>query len=178
MLLGLACRLLPNSRHLDASISGAHPNPEGDAMNTRYTSYVVLAALVSALAFAPWRGAAGPPEPDLQPIPVQGLLAPEGRFIGTLTIQAVTVAEAGQLILTGVLHGTATQRDGATTPVRRQAFTAPAVPVDDARTTDVILLHMAPIALAGVGRQLTLARVPLDIEAVPDEGLLFPALLN
>ena len=121
-------------------------------MNTRYTSYVVLAALVSALAFAPWRGAAGPPEPDLQPIPVQGLLAPEGRFIGTLTIQAVTVAEAGQLILTGV--------------------------VDDARTTDVILLHMAPIALAGVGRQLTLARVPLDIEAVPDEGLLFPALLN
>ena len=30
------------------------------------------------------------------------------------------------------------------------------------------------IILTSVGRQLTLAPVPLDIEAVPDEGLLFP----
>ena len=93
-------------------------------------------------------------------------------------VKAVTVADVGRLVLTGVLDGTATRRDGAKTLVRGQPFTAPAVPVDDARTTDVILLHMAPITLAGVGRQLTLSRVPLDIEAVPDEGLLFPALLN
>jgi hypothetical protein len=52
------------------------------------------------------------------------------------------------------------------------------VPVDAERTTDVVLLKMAPIALASVGRQLTLAPVPLDIEAVPDESLLFPMLLN
>jgi hypothetical protein len=37
---------------------------------------------------------------------------------------------------------------------------------------------MAPIALASVGRQLTLAPVPLDIAAIPDESLLFPTLLN
>jgi hypothetical protein len=52
------------------------------------------------------------------------------------------------------------------------------VPIDGARTTDVVPLHMAPIALAGVGPQLTLAPAPLDIEAVPDAGLLFPALFN
>jgi hypothetical protein len=91
-----------------------------------------------------------------------------------LMVKAVTVAAVGQLLLTGVLRGTATQRAGGTTRVRGQPFTAPAVPVDTERTTDVVLLKMAPIALAAVGRPLTLAPVPLDIEAVPDEGLLFP----
>jgi hypothetical protein len=144
-------------------------------MNTRPTSYVLIAAVVSALVLAPWRGAAFPPANDLAPIPVKGRLAPDGRFVGTLTVQAVTVVDAGQLLLTGVLHGTATQRTGAKTRVRRQPFTAPAVPVETDRTTDVVLLRMPPIALASVGRQLMLAPVPLDIEAVPEEGLLFPA---
>ena len=147
-------------------------------MTARRTSYVLMAVVVSALMLVPCRGAAFPPESNLEPIPVQGLLSPEGRFEGTLTIQAVAVADAGQLLLTGVLHGTATPRHGATTRVRRQPFTAPAVPVDTDRTTDVVLLKMAPIALASVGRPLTLAPVPLDIEAVPNESLLLPTLLN
>jgi hypothetical protein len=147
-------------------------------MNTRHTSYAVIAAVVSALVLAPWHGVALPPEIDLEPIPVEGRLSPDGRFEGTLTIQAVTVADAGQLLLTGVLHGTATHRTGTTTQVRRQPFTASAVPIDTEQTMDVVLLKMAPIALASVGRQLTLAPVPLDIEAVPDESLLFPTLLN
>ena len=143
-------------------------------MNTRHTSSVFIAALVSALVLAPWRGAAFPPATALDPIPVQGRLSPDGHFKGTLMVKAVTVADAGQLLLTGVLRGTATQRAGGTTRVRRQPFTAPAVPVDTERTTDVVLLKMPPIALAAVGRPLTLTPVPLDIEAVPDEGRLFP----
>jgi hypothetical protein len=143
-------------------------------MNTRLTSYALIAAVVSALVLAPWRGAALPPETDLDPIPVEGRLSPDGRFTGTLLVTAVTVADAGQLLLSGVLDGTATRRAGVTTRVRRQQFRAAAVPVGDARTTDVVLLKMAPITLAAVGRPLTLAPVPLDIEAVPDEGLLFP----
>jgi hypothetical protein len=146
-------------------------------MNIRHTSSVLI-AVVCALVLAPWHGAAAPPETHLEPIPVQGRLSPGGRFEGTLTIQAVTVADAGQLLLTGVLRGTATQRTGATTQVRRQPFTVPAVPIDAEQTMDVVLVKMAPIALASVGRQLTLAPVPLDIEAVPDESLLFPTLLN
>lgn len=147
-------------------------------MNTRHTSYVLIAVVVSALVLAPWCGAALPRESGLQQIPVQGPLSPDGRFVGTLTVQAVTVVDAGQLLLTGVLHGTATQRSGAKTRVRRQPFTAPAVPVDAERTTDVVLLKIPPIVLASVGRQLTLAPVPLDIDVVPDEGLLFPAPLH
>jgi hypothetical protein len=134
--------------------------------------------MMSALVLAPWRGAAFPPETDPEAIPVQGRLSPDGHFEGTLTIQAVTMADTGQLLLTGVLRGTATQSTGAKTRVRRQPFTAPAVPVEAERTTDVVLLKMAPIALASVGRPLTLAPVPLGIEAVPDESLLFPMLLN
>ncbi len=147
-------------------------------MNTRRPSYGVTAAVVSALVLAPWRGAAWPQEADLDPIPVHGRFSPDGRFDGTLMVKAVTVADAGRLVLTGVLDGTATRRDGAKTLVRGQPFTAPAVPVDAERTTDVVLLNMAPITLASVGRQLTLAPVPLDVEAVPDERLLFPTLLN
>jgi hypothetical protein len=147
-------------------------------MNTRHTAYLLIAAVVSALVLAPWRGAAMPPEAALDPIPVQGVLSPDGRFEGTLMVKAVTVADAGQLLLTGVLDGTATQRTGAKTRVRGQPFTAPAVPVEAERTTDVVLLKMAPIVLASVGRPLTLAPVPLDIEAVPDESVLSPMLLN
>jgi hypothetical protein len=130
--------------------------------------------VVSALVLAPWRGVAFLPATALEPIPVQGRLSPDGRFKGTLMVKAVTVADAGQFRLSRVLHGTATQRAGVTTRVRRQPFTAPAVPVDTERTTDVVLLKMAPIALAPVGRPLTLAPVPLDIKAVPHKGRLFP----
>ena len=147
-------------------------------MNTRHIPYVYIAAVLSALVLAPWHGASLPPEPELDPIPVQGWLSPDGRFDGTLVVKTVTVAEAGRLILTGVLDGTVIRRDGAHTLVQRQPFTAPAVPVDTEQTMDVVLVNMAPIALASVGRQLTLAPVPLDIEAVPDESVLFPTLLN
>jgi hypothetical protein len=147
-------------------------------MNTRHTAYILMAAVASALVLAPWRGAALPPEADLEPIPVQGRLSPDGHFDGTLVVKAVTAADAGRLVLTGVLDGTASRRDGAQTPVRGQPFTAPAVPVDTEQTMDVVLVKMAPIALASVGRRLTLAPVPLDIEALPDESLLFPTLLN
>jgi hypothetical protein len=112
---------------------------------------------------------------DLPPIPVQGPLAPKGRLTGTLIVEAVTVADAGHLVLTGVLRGTAIRRAGAITPVRGQPFTVAAVPVDDVETTDVVLLQVAPIRLAAVGQSLTLAPVPLDIEAVPEEAFLVPS---
>lgn len=147
-------------------------------MNTRRISYVMTVAVVSALVLVPWHGAALPRETGLQPIPVQGPLSPDGRFIGTLTVEAVTVADEGFLLLTGVLDGTAIHRTGATTQVRRQTFTAPAVPMDVEQMTDVVLLKMAPITLGSVGRQLTLAPIPLDIEAVSDESLLFSMLRN
>src|SRR4029450_13550562 len=92
---------------------GAHLTPEGDAMNARPIPSVCIAAVVSALVLAPWRGAALPPAHDLAPIPVQGRLSPDGQFDGTLVVKTVPVADAGRLILTGVLDGTVIRRDGA-----------------------------------------------------------------
>jgi hypothetical protein len=62
-------------------------------MHTRHMSY----ALIAALAWASCPGAGWPQEPTLEPIPVEGALSPEGRFVGTLTIETVTVTDAGRL---------------------------------------------------------------------------------
>ena len=45
------------------------------------------------------------------------------------------------------------------------------------RAVPLSIITMLPIILASVGRPLTLAPVPLAIEVVPDEGLLFPTPL-
>ena len=45
------------------------------------------------------------------------------------------------------------------------------------RAVPLSIITMPPILLAAVGRPLTLAPVPLDIEAVPDEERLFPTPL-
>ena len=55
-------------------------------MTTRHTSYSLIVVVVSALALAPWRGAAWPQETDLEPIPVQGRLSPDGESIKNLGV--------------------------------------------------------------------------------------------
>lgn len=146
-------------------------------MNTRRTLSVLI-AVVSALALAPLCEAALPGDDGLEQIPVQGAVSPDGSFVGIMTITAVAGGDVGQLLLTGVLSGTTTHCTGAKILVRRQAFTAPATLMDADRTTDVLLLTMAPIALASVGGRLTLAPIPLDIDAVPGEGQVLATLLN
>ena len=119
-------------------------------METRRRWLGLIAAVVSVVALAPGRGAVRPVEPGVDPVPVQGLLSPHGAFVGHLTITHVTVDDAGRLHLTGVLHGTTSDRTGAMTGVRQQPFTAPATVMPSDRTTDVLLLRMAPMALASV----------------------------
>src|SRR5262245_14856203 len=88
MSFGLACLLLCVCQYRFARTSGVHPISEGEAMNTRRTSYLLMAVVASALMLAPCRGAALPPETDLEPIPVKGELSPDGRFVGTITIES------------------------------------------------------------------------------------------
>jgi hypothetical protein len=120
-------------------------------MHARRTSSRWMAVMVRALTLAPWRGAALPRDMAVDPIPVEGVLSPDGRFVGTLTLETVTVTDAGRLRLTGALHGTATRRTGATTRLPHQTFSALAVPIDAEQTTDVVLVKMAPMALASGG---------------------------
>jgi hypothetical protein len=137
-------------------------------MEARRRRSVLVAAVVSLVALAPWRGAAQPAMPGVDPVPVRGAISPQGAFVGHLTITRVTEGDAGRLHLTGVLHGTATDRRGATIPVLAQPFTAPAAILPSDRTTDVLLLQLAPVALASVPGRLMLAPIPLDVDAVPD----------
>ena len=78
----------------------------------------MLIAVMAAVAFAPFAGAAQSDDEALDDMPVHGRVAPHGRFVGHLTITAVAVDDARHLFLTGVLQGTATDRTGATTQVR------------------------------------------------------------
>jgi hypothetical protein len=147
-------------------------------MPTRLTSYVLLAGLVSTVTLAPWCGAAQAGDEPPTHMPVQGRVLPAGGFVGHLTIVALTVGDAGPLLLTGMLNGTMTHRTGAKTQVTQQTFTAPATLIDPGRTTDVVLLDIEPIALTSRGVQIWLAPITLDIDDLPGDGDVLVHLLN
>src|SRR5262245_48628965 len=125
-------------------------------MQTRLTSCVLLTVLLSAVTPVPGRGAAQPGGEPLAHLPVQGRVSPVGSFVGELTIVAFSVGDTSQLLLTGVLNGTATLRSGTQTQVAQQTFTAPATLIDSDRTTDVVLLKIAPIVLTSLGVRIRL----------------------
>jgi hypothetical protein len=138
----------------------------------------VLMAVVSLVVLAPWRAAALLDHEGLDPLPVQGSVLPTGNFVGTLWIVACTLDAAGQLRLTGVLSGTATHRAGARILVPEQPFTAPATLRDTGRTTDVVHLALAPIALDPGGVRIRLAPITVDLYALPDMDDALATLLN
>jgi hypothetical protein len=131
-------------------------------MKTRRRWSVLIAVVVSLVALAPRRGVAQPAVPGVDAVPIRGELSPQGAFVGYLTINYVTEDDADRVHLTGVLHGTATDRHGATIPVRQQPFTAPATVLPSDQLTDVLLLQLPPVALASVPGRL--APVPLDVD--------------
>ena len=139
-------------------------------MPTRHLIAVLIAVVVSLGALTPLRGAALPDDGEPDPLPVRGAVLPAGSFVGTLRIVAGTMDAAGQLHLTGMLTGTATRRAGGRIPVTEQPFTTPVTLRDAGRTTDVVRLVLAPIALAPDGLRVKLAPVTVDLEALPDVG--------
>lgn len=147
-------------------------------MPLRLLSCALIAVMVNAVALAPWSGAALPIDNRLENMHVQGPVSPDGSFVGTLTIIAFTVGDAGQLLLTGVLNGTVTHRTGAKTRVTHQTFTAPATLPTSGQTPDTLRLDCEPIFLDPLGLQITLAQITLDLDAIPSEGHVLAHLLN
>jgi hypothetical protein len=139
-------------------------------MTTRRTVLMLIAVAVSVVVLAPMRGAALSDDEGLDPLPVQGVVLPAGDFVGTLRIVASTLDAEGQLLLVGVLNGTAAHRTRGRIPVTQQPFTAPAILQDPGHTTDVVRLALAPIDLDPIGVQIRLAPILVDIETLPQVG--------
>jgi hypothetical protein len=143
---------------------------EGYTMTTRHILPIQIAMVVGLLALAARQGAALPDVDGLDPLPVQGEVLPAGTFDGTLRLVACTLDAAGQLRVTGVLDGIASQRARGIIPVTQQPFTALATLRDPGRTTDVVLLALAPITLAPDGFQIKLSPITVEIETLPQVG--------
>jgi hypothetical protein len=139
-------------------------------MTTRQLIAVLIAVVVSLGALTPLRGAVPPDDAEPDPLPVHGIVLPAGAFVGTLRIVAGTMDAAGQLHLTGLLTGTATQRTRGRIPVTEQPFTVPVSLRDAGRTTDVVRLVLAPIALDPEGMRVKIAPITVDLEALPEVG--------
>jgi hypothetical protein len=146
-----------------------HLDPEEYAMTTRWILSVLI-VVVGVVALVPLYGATPLNDEGLDPLPVQGAVLPTGEFVGTLRIVACTLDAAGHLRLTGVLNGTATHRTGGRIPVTEQLFTVPATLRDPGRTTDVVRLALALIALDPMGVRIRLAPITVDIETLPSVG--------
>jgi hypothetical protein len=139
-------------------------------MTTRCILSMLIVVVVGVVALVPLYGATPPNDEGLDPLPVHGAVLPTGEFVGTLRIVACTLDAAGHLRLTGVLNGTATHRTGGRIPVTEQLFTVPATLRDPGRTTDVLRVALAPIALHPTGVRIRLAPITVDIETLPGVG--------
>ena len=113
----------------------------------------------------------------LSQTPVTGRLADGGTFHGRLTLQALQLDEAGQLVATGVLSGTATPAVGRATTLAARPFTTPAALLDLRGTCTTIVVDLAPLTVAPLAQALTLVPVVLTPPAAPKEERLLQRAL-
>jgi hypothetical protein len=99
--------------------------------------------------------------------PVIGRLADGGTCHGRLTLQAVRFDEAGELVATGVLAGTAKPAAGHTTKVPAHTFTTPVALLDLRGTCRTLVVDLAPLTVAPLAQALALVPVVLAPEAAP-----------
>ena len=104
--------------------------------------------------------------------PVTGRLADGGTFHGRLTLQALRLDEAGHLVATGVLSGTATPAVGRATKVPARTFTTPAALLVLRGTCRTLVVDLAPLTVAPLTQALTLVPVVLTSQAAPQEERL------
>jgi hypothetical protein len=115
------------------------------------------------------RGEAAVVAKTLAQTPVTGRLADGGTFQGRLTLQALRFDEAGALIATGVLSGTATPAAGCMLKVPAHTFTIPVALLDLRGTCRTLVVDLAPLTVAPLVQELTLVPVVLAPEAAPKE---------
>jgi hypothetical protein len=141
---------------------------------------LTLTALVGLMA-APAVSAARPTTTSpLAAIPVVGDLSDGGTFDGVLEITGLTLNDAGDLVASGTLTGTATQADGTIVTDIVQEFTNTPLGLLSNGTgaaCDILNLDLGPLNLDLLGLVVDLSAVELDITAVPGPGNLLGNLL-
>ena len=150
-------------------------------LKVRRFSLALLVATFGAFAMAtPMQAAATganavKAEAQLE-IPVIGTV-PGGSFEGTISDLALALNGAGDLLVSGVLNGTATI-GGVATPIVDQAFSVVSSLINPGGgACDILFLDLGPLFLDVLGLQVDLSEIQLDIDAVPGAGNLLGNLL-
>ncbi len=147
------------------------------ALHTRLVAFLLGAILVAAMTLFMPMGQAEAQESGQAAgsLPVSGELEDGGTFEGTVSDLGASANDAGDVVVSGVLDGTATEADGETTQVNQQ-FSEP-VSLQEGERCDVLFLDLGPLFLDLLGLEVNLDPVVLDIDAVPGAGNLLGNLL-
>jgi hypothetical protein len=135
---------------------------------TRFLLSIILGVIAGLGLLRPLpQGEAAVVAKTLVQTPVTGRLADGGTFRGRLTLQALRRDEAGHLVATGVLAGTATPAAGRVAKVPAHTFTTPVALLDLRGTCRTLVVDLAPLTVAPLVQELTLVPVVLAPEAAP-----------
>ncbi|HEX2741627.1 MAG TPA: hypothetical protein VHM69_14375 [Rubrobacter sp.] len=147
------------------------------ALPTRTLALFLGALLIAVTVFASATSAqAKKPGSGTGSLPVTGTLSDGGSFEGTISDLNASVNDAGDLVVSGVLNGTATDAAGDVTQITDQAFTTTAT-LDQGGACDILFLDLGPISLDLLGLTVDLSQITLDVNAVPGAGNLLGNLL-
>lgn len=145
------------------------------ALPTRALALMLAAVLMAVTVFASATTAQAKKPAGTGSLPVSGTLADGGTFEGEISnLDAST--DAGDLVVSGVLDGTATDASGEVTRIADQSFTTTAA-LQPGEACDVLFLDLGPIFLDLLGLQVDLSPIQLDVNAVPGAGNLLGNLL-
>lgn len=145
------------------------------AMPTRALALMLGILLVATTMLLSATGAQAKPKTGTGSLPVTGTLPDGGTFDGTVSNLDASVNAAGDLVVSGVLTGAATDAAGDVTQIT-QDFTTTAQP-QPGDACDILFLDLGPIFLDVLGLQVDLSQIVLDINAVPGAGNLLGNLL-
>jgi len=149
-------------------------------MKLRLTSLVLLLALLGTFVAMPRSAAAASPKDLGGTVAVSGTAQSGvnlGTFTGTISNLVFSVNQAGQLVVSGVLNGTA-MVGGVAIPVVNQAFTVVADLLDPGGAPCKILeLDIGAIHLNLLGLVIDIAPIHIDVTAQPGPGNLLGNLL-
>jgi len=135
---------------------------------------VVLSIAMFATMGAGLAQAAPPPPAGGLAIPVAGVLAGGGSFVGSFNLQNFAVVD-NQLVAVGTLTGTLTNAVGTVLGTIVQTISIPVTPGQS--SCQILHLTLGPLDLNLLGLAVHLNQIVLDITAQPGAGNLLGNLL-